>query len=60
MLTIFKKRQKLTVSSAQGSTLIQNGFGGSERKENFIGFPNGQSRSNPAGRGLSKSGSAKK
>lgn len=51
-----------TSASSQSSSLVYNGFGGSQRKENFIGFPRGQSRTNPAGRGLSMSmslGSAK-
>lgn len=54
-LTIFNNPRKVskTVSKVQSSSQIYNGFGGSERKENFVGFPNGQSKSNPAGRGLS-------
>lgn len=59
-LTIFNNRQKVskaTVSGAQSSSLIYNGFGGSERKENFVGFPNGLSKSNTAGRMLSLSSS---
>lgn len=58
-LTIFNSRQKLS-KPTQSSSLIYNGFGGSERKENFVGFPNIQSRINAAGRaGLPSLGSSK-
>lgn len=43
----------IRTNSVQSSNFIYNGFGGSERKENFIGFPQGQSKTNPASRGLS-------
>lgn len=51
-LTIFNNPRKLSrpASGAQQSSLIYNGFGGSERKENFVGFPNGSSAKNSAGR----------
>ncbi|XP_037029472.1 E3 ubiquitin-protein ligase TRAIP-like [Bradysia coprophila] len=52
-LTIFNNPRKLSrpVSGAQPSGTIYNGFGGSERKENFAGFPNGTTRKNSAGSG---------
>ncbi|KAG4076037.1 hypothetical protein HA402_011511 [Bradysia odoriphaga] len=52
-LTIFNNPRKLSkpVSRAQLSSTISNGLGGSERKENFAGFPNGLTRKHSAGRG---------
>lgn len=42
-----------TSACIKNPSLVYNGIGGTERKENFIGFP--KAKSNPAGRGISSS-----